>query len=67
MLPYEQYLFSIYYNSSHPASFSGVDKLYSYVKKEGKFELGRKKIMKWFRKNIPPPPGVPDQPRKDTR
>lgn len=41
MLPYERYLKTIYYDSKHPAAFSGEDKLYREVRKEGKFVLGR--------------------------
>ena len=31
----ENYLKNIYYNPSNPASFSGPDKLYQFVKKMG--------------------------------
>ena len=38
----EAYLKSIYYDVSHPASYSGLDRLYREVKKEGRFHFTRK-------------------------
>lgn len=39
MAPWQDYLIDIYYNPSHPASFSGPQKLYKVVKNEGKFNI----------------------------
>lgn len=40
----KKYLKSIYYDSKHPAGYSGVDRLYSFVKQDGKFDLSRKDV-----------------------
>ena len=45
----EEYLENIYFDPSHAASFSGPEKLYRTVKKEGKFKIGRNKIKKFLR------------------
>ena len=45
----EAYLKSIYYNVSHPASYSGLDRLYREVKKEGRFQLTRKELKAWLK------------------
>lgn len=42
------YLYSIYYDSAHPAAYSGADKLYREVKKEGKFNISRTEIKTWL-------------------
>ncbi|OOY54049.1 DDE-type integrase/transposase/recombinase [Solemya velum gill symbiont] len=47
---YEDYLSEIYHDPKHPASFSGADKLYRAVRKEGRFVLSRKKILNWLGK-----------------
>ena len=47
---YEKYLHTIYYDPSHPASFSSLDKLYRTVRKEGKFVLSKAKINRWLMK-----------------
>ena len=47
-MTFEDYLKKIYYDARHPASFSGVDKLYRAVRKDGKYVLGKKKIRKWL-------------------
>ena len=44
----EEYLKNLYFDPSHPASFSGPDKLYRIVKREGKFKIGKKKIKQWL-------------------
>ena len=49
----EAYLKSIYYNVSHPASYSGLDRLYREVKKEGRFQLTRKKLKAWLKHGRP--------------
>lgn len=45
---YKTYLSSIYFNPVNPASFSSVDKLYKYVRRDGKYVLGRNKIRNWL-------------------
>lgn len=44
-----RYLEQIYYDPAHPASFSGIDKLYKYVKNEGRFTVSRYGIEKWLK------------------
>ena len=52
MASWEQYLKTIYYDPSSPASFAGPDKLFRFVRKDGKFVLSKYKIRKWLqRKN----------------
>ena len=41
-MAFENYLKNIYYNPSNPASFSGPDKLYQFVKK--RWEIYDKQI-----------------------
>jgi hypothetical protein len=48
MSNWKQYLSSLYFDTSNPASYSGVEKLYQYIKSEGKFKIGRHKIRKWL-------------------
>ncbi len=47
----ETYLKSVYFKTSHPASFSGLDKLHKFVKKEGKFKLSKGLLRKWLTKH----------------
>lgn len=44
----EEYLNNIYYNPVSPASFSGEQKLHSFVKEEGKMQISLKEIKKWI-------------------
>ena len=44
----EAYLESIYRTPEHPGSFSGLDKLYRVIKKEGRFRISRKQLKKWL-------------------
>jgi transposase InsO family protein len=53
MASWEQYLKKIYYNSSNPASFAGPDKLYRFVRNDGKFVLSKYKIKKWLQRQEP--------------
>ena len=53
MASWEQYLKKIYYDSSNPASFAGSDKLYRFVRKDGKFVLSKYKIKKWLQRQEP--------------
>lgn len=48
MSRWEAYLKEIYYNPSNPASFSGPDKLFRYVKNDGKYDITKYKIKKWL-------------------
>ena len=43
-----KYLEDIYFNPSHPACFSGVEKLYQTVRNEGKFKIGRRRIKQFL-------------------
>lgn len=47
----EEYLEKIYSDPKHEAGFSGVEKLFRFVKKEGVFELSRKQIKQWLEGN----------------
>ena len=42
------YLRAIYYDPSHPASYSGLNKLYREVKREGRYEIKRKLLKEWL-------------------
>lgn len=41
---------TIYYHPSKAGSFSGPDKLYRYVRKEGKYVISKQKIRKWLKR-----------------
>lgn len=45
---YKDYLSSIYFDPASPAAFSSLDKLYKFVRKDGKYVLGKNKIRKWL-------------------
>ena len=45
---YRDYLKTIWYDTKNPASFTGPDKLYRLVKKEGKYKIGRTRIKQWL-------------------
>ena len=49
----DKYLHSIYFNPEHPASFSGVDKLYKFVKEQGR-KMSRGVIKRWRSEYIQP-------------
>ncbi len=49
-MTYDKYLETIYYDPVHPASFSGLDKLYRAVRKEGKYVINKAKIKAWLSK-----------------
>lgn len=44
MAPWEDYLRKIYFDPSHPGSFSGPQKLYKVAKDEGKYNIGMHRI-----------------------
>lgn len=50
MNPVFAYLKTIYYDSKHPGSFGGEDKLYRAVRNDGKYEISRHTIKKFLRK-----------------
>ena len=45
----KRYLEDIYYETSHPGSYSGVDKLYRAIRAEGKHKISRKTIKDFLR------------------
>ena len=44
----EKNLASIYLDSSHPASFGGLDAVYRAVKEKGKTKISRKQVQTWL-------------------
>lgn len=48
MESYKDYLTKIYYDSAHPAAYSGEDKLFREVRKEGRHRISRNKIRNWL-------------------
>jgi len=44
----DEYLRKIYFNPEFSASFTGPDKLFRFVKKDGKFQFSKKDIKKWI-------------------
>ena len=48
MATWEEYLHDIYYNTKHPSSFSGVDKLYQAAIKDGRRDITYSKIKKFL-------------------
>ena len=47
MTYWEDYLSLIYFDPKHPASFAGPPKLYHELKKDGRFNVGLRKIKQW--------------------
>ena len=45
----ETYLKTIYYDPSHPGSYSGLDKLYREIKREGRYHIKRKELKEWLK------------------
>ena len=52
-MSWEDYLKKIYCDPTSPASFSGPDKLYVYVKNDGKYNISKYKIKKWLHLTVP--------------
>lgn len=50
---WEDYLKDIYFDPAKPASLSGPDKLYQFVKKEGNYDISKYKIRKWLQRQEP--------------
>ena len=48
MTDWKQYLSSLYFNPKSPASYLGPEKLYQFVKSQGKFKIGRHRIRQWL-------------------
>jgi len=48
MSTWQAYLKGIYYDPSNPASFSGTDKIFNYVRKHGQYDITKYKIRKWL-------------------
>ena len=48
MADWKEYLSSIYYDTNHPASYAGPQKLHKVVASEGKFKLGKRRIKQWL-------------------
>lgn len=49
-MSWENYLHEIYYNLENAGSFLGPDKLFRYVRKDGKYVISKYKIRKWLQK-----------------
>ena len=47
-MEWQEYLESIYYDPENAGSFSGPDKLYRYVQRQGKFDISKNNIEKWL-------------------
>ena len=47
-MTWQEYLKDIYFTPKHPASFGGPQKLYEYVKKEDKHDIGLNRIRQWL-------------------
>lgn len=47
-MSWSNYLHTIWYDTNHPASYSGPDKLYRIVKNQGHFKIGRRRIKQWL-------------------
>ena len=48
MTPEEQeYVEAMYTDPEHPASYSGLDKLYRVIKEDGRFRITRKKRIRY--------------------
>ena len=49
----EKYLEGIFYDVKNPASFSGPEKLYKFVKQDGKHNVSKFRIRKWLQRQEP--------------
>ena len=49
----ERYLIKIYHDTRNPASYSRIEKLYNYVKSQGKKKISNKQIRVWLSKQEP--------------
>ena len=48
MTDWKQYLSSLYFNPKSTASYLGPEKLYQFVKSQGKYKIGRHRIRQWL-------------------
>ena len=48
MTDWKQYLSSLYFNPNSPASYLGPEKLYQFVKSQGKYKIGRHRVRQWL-------------------
>lgn len=53
MTPWKEYLKSVYFDPSKPSSFTSPNKLFDYVKKDGKFDISKYRIRKWLQQQEP--------------
>jgi hypothetical protein len=44
----ESYLRKIYYDPAHAASYSGINKFYDQIKKEGKYNVKKSQLKQWI-------------------
>ena len=47
-MTWKEYLSTLYFDPKSPASYLGPEKLYQYVKSEGKVKIGRHRIRQWL-------------------
>ena len=45
----EAYLKTVYYDPAHPASYSGLNKLYRALKRDGRFDFKIRELKEWLR------------------
>ena len=48
MTDWKEYLSSLYFNPKLPSSYLGPEKLYQFVKSQGQFKIGRRRIRQWL-------------------
>ena len=48
MTDWKEYLSSLYFNPKLPSSYLGPEKLYQFVKSQGRFKIGRQRIRQWL-------------------
>ena len=53
MSAWENYLKNIYFDPSKGSSLSSADKLYDFVKQDGRFDISRQTIQKWLQRQEP--------------
>ena len=48
----DKYLESIYYDENNPASFGGLDRIYRFVKNDGRYVISKRKIKEWLQTQL---------------
>ena len=48
----DKYMTDIWTDPQHPAAFTGLEKLYQIIRKEGRFKIGRGTIKKFLEKQM---------------